>query len=89
MKRMIFAAALCAATACAAPSAFADRWQAPINGNVSAVMTTDGAVMMKIQMPTQEFTAMDNAMKAGHKTCMIENLYPDAWNTMILVCRRN
>jgi hypothetical protein len=35
MKRMIFAAALCAATAVAAPAAFADRWVAPINGNVS------------------------------------------------------
>jgi hypothetical protein len=89
MKRMIFAAALCAATACAAPAAFADRWQAPINGNVSAVMMTDGDVMMKVQMPAPEFTAMETAMKAGHKTCMIEHIYPDAWNTMILVCNRN
>jgi hypothetical protein len=89
MKRMIFAAALCAATAVAAPAAFADRWQAPINGNVSAVMMPDGDVMMKVQMPAAEFTAMDTAMKAGHKTCMIEHIYPDAWNTMILVCSRN
>jgi hypothetical protein len=88
MKRFIFAAALCTATAFAGP-ALADRWQAPINGNVSAVMMTDGAVMMKVQMPAPEFTAMSTGMKAGRKTCTIQNIYPDAWNTMILVCTRN
>jgi hypothetical protein len=88
MKRMIFAAALCAATAFAGP-ALADRWQAPVNGNVSAVMMNDGDVMMKVQVPAKEFTAIDTAMKVGHKTCMIEQIYPDAWNTMILVCARN
>jgi hypothetical protein len=88
MKRMIFAAAFVAATAFAGP-ALADRWQAPINGNVSAVMMTDGAVMMKVQMPAKEFTAISTGMRAGHKTCTIQNLYPDAWNTMILVCNRN
>jgi hypothetical protein len=88
MKRMIFAAAFCAATAFAGP-ALADRWQAPVNGNVSAVMMSDGDVMMKVQVPAKEFTAIDTAMKAGRKTCMIEQVYPDAWNTMILVCSRN
>jgi len=87
MKRVIFAAAICA-TAFAGP-ALADRWQAPVNGNVSAVSMTDGAVMMKVQMPAQQFTELDTAMKAGRKTCMIERIYPDAWNTMILVCARN
>jgi hypothetical protein len=82
MKRMIFAAALCAATAFAGP-ALADRWQAPVNGNVSAVMMNDGGVMMKIQMPEAEF----NALKTGPANCHIENIYPDAHNTMILVCR--
>jgi hypothetical protein len=88
MKRMIFAAALCAATAFAGP-ALADRWQAPINGNVSAITMPDGDVMMKVQVPAAQFTAMDTAMRAGHKICMIEHIYPDAWNTMILVCPRN
>ena len=55
----------------------------------SAVMMTDGAVMMKVQMPAPEFTAMSTGMKAGRKTCTIQNIYPDAWNTMILVCTRN
>jgi len=88
MKRMIFAAVLCTATALAGP-ALAEHWQGPINGNVSAVTMSDGDVMMKVEIPAQQFTELDTAMKAGHKTCTIQQIYPDAKNTLIMVCTRN
>jgi hypothetical protein len=88
MKRMIFAAALCAATAFAGP-ALADNWKEAVNGSVSAVPMADGAVMMKIEVPAKDFGMLVTNMKAGHKTCTIQNIYPDAHNTMILVCDRN
>lgn len=84
MKRIIFAAALCASSALAAP-AFADRWVQPVNGQLSAVMMPDGAVMMKVQVPATEFKGLDTAMTTGGG-CSIEHIYPDALNTMILVC---
>jgi hypothetical protein len=76
MKRILFLAA----------PAFAERWVQPDNGAVSAVMMPDGAVMMKLQVPADEFKALDTAMTSGG-TCKIEHIYPDALNTMILVCR--
>ena len=87
MKRIIFATAFCAA-AFAGP-ALADNWKEAVNGSVSAVPMADGAVMMKIEVPAKDFGMLVTNMKAGHKTCMIEQIYPDAWNTMILVCARN
>jgi hypothetical protein len=54
------------------------------NGAASTMMMDDGMMMMKISMPTKEFQAM-SAMTG--KNCMIEEIYPDAHNTMILVCR--
>lgn len=84
-RNLFFAAALCAGSAFAAP-AFADRWVEPNNGTVSAIMMPDGAVMMKLQVPAGEFKALDTAMTSGGG-CKIEHIYPDALNTMILVCR--
>ena len=86
MKQYIFAAAIAASMA-AAPAAFAERWVAPVNGTVSAVMMQDGDVMMKIKLPATEFKAMTANMAAGGMTCTIQNIYPDALNTMILVCK--
>jgi hypothetical protein len=86
MKQYIFAAAIAASMA-AAPAAFAERWVAPVNGTVSAVMMQDGDVMMKIKLPATAFKAMTADMASGGKTCTIQNIYPDALNTMILVCK--
>lgn len=84
MKKIFCAALLLAGTAIAHP-ALAERWVAPNNGTVSSVMMSDGAVMMKVQMPPKEFAAMQQMMAGG--SCKIEHIYPDALNTMILVCR--
>jgi hypothetical protein len=84
MKKILCAALLLAGTAIAHP-ALAEKWVTPNNGTVSSVMMDDGAVMMKIKMPPKEFAAMQQMMATGN--CKIENIYPDALNTMILVCR--
>ncbi len=57
-----------------------------VNGAVSAVMMKDGAVMMKVEMPAKEFDVINRDMKANHKTCTIEEIYPGETDTMILVC---
>ncbi len=91
MTKKFFFAAFAASLACAAP-ALADShdlfgyWTAPTNGSVSAVMMQDGAVMMKLKLPEKEFGAISRDMKTDHETCSIEQIYPDAKNTMILVC---
>jgi hypothetical protein len=85
MKKFLCAALLLGGTALAHP-AFAEKWVTPDNGTVSAAMMPDGAVEMKIQMPADEFSAMKTMMHEG-RNCSIEHIYPDALNTMILVCR--
>jgi hypothetical protein len=85
MKKLFMAALLLAGTAIAHP-ALAERWTMPLNGTVSSMMMPDGTVMMKVQMPPKEFEAMVAAMHAGNG-CMIQEIYPDAHNTMILVCK--
>jgi hypothetical protein len=85
MKKLFVAALLLAGTAVVNP-ALAERWSAPMNGMASTVMMPDGTVMMKVQMPPKEFEAMVAAMHAGNG-CMIQEIYPDAHNTMILVCK--
>jgi hypothetical protein len=83
-----FAASLaCTATALADSKDLFGYWTMPVNGNVSAVMMKDGDVMMKVKVPAKEFDAMMKNMKAGGEMCKIEEIYPDAKNTMILVCR--
>ncbi len=85
MKKFLCAAAVLAGAAIAHP-ALAEKWVMPDNGTVSSVMMSDGAVMMKVQMPAKEFAAMQQMMTNG-QSCKIEHIYPDALNTMILVCR--
>jgi len=85
MKKTFLAALLLAGASFAHP-ALADRWVAPTNGVVSTVMMPDGAVMMKIEMPPKEFDAMV-AMMHTDSGCKIQEIYPDAHNTMILVCQ--
>lgn len=70
MKTLLFTTVLCAGIA-AAGAASADRWVEPINGSVSAIMVPDGAVMMKIQVPSMEYTAITGMMKDGKNTCTI------------------
>jgi len=85
MKKTILAAALVVAGAGLAHPALADHWSAPMNGMASSVVMPDGDVMMKVQMPPKAFDAMLAAMhQAGG--CAIQEIYPDAHNTMILVC---
>jgi len=85
MKKFLCAALLLGGTALAHP-AFAEKWVTPDNGTVSTITMPDGNVMMKVQMPPAQFAAMTKMMEHG-RACMIEHIYPDALNTMILVCR--
>ncbi len=85
MKKFLCAALLLGGTVVAHP-AFAEKWVTPNNGTVSTVMMPDGSVEMKVKMPAAEMAAMTTMMHDS-KSCMIEHIYPDALNTMILVCR--
>jgi len=85
MKRSLFAAVLCAGVVFSS-AAFADRWITPVNGTVSAVMMPGGEVMMKLQLPSAAFEMISRDMKQSEKTCKIQEIYPDAKDTMILVC---
>jgi hypothetical protein len=85
MRKAIFAIALCTGVALSG-SASAERWVAPVNGTVSAVMMPDGDVMMKIQLPAKEFEFMDRDMRGNNNTCIIKEVYSASPNTMILVC---
>jgi len=85
MKKFLMAALLLSGTALAHP-AFAEKWVTPNNGTVSTVMMPDGSVEMKVKMPAAEMAAMTTMMHEG-RSCTIEHIYPDALNTMILVCR--
>ncbi len=63
-------------------------WDQPDNGTVSAMMMKDGDVMMKIQVPHDEFMAMTSAASTlHHGTCTVKEIYPGATDTMILVCK--
>jgi hypothetical protein len=86
MKNILFTAALCAGIA-AAGAARADRWVEPINGTLSAIMVPDGDVMMKIQIPSAEYTAIAGMMKAGKKTCTVFHpSFTTVPPSLILVC---
>jgi len=85
MKKILLTTLLLAAGTALAHPALAERWVAPINGSASSVMMPDGDVMIKLQMPPKAFEAMETAMHAG-SGCKIQQIYPDAHNTMILVC---
>ncbi|HQT64208.1 MAG: hypothetical protein B7Z75_08995 [Acidocella sp. 20-57-95] len=85
MTKMILVAIAAMGLAYAAP-AFADGQGEHPNGTVAASMMTDGSVKMMVTMPAKEFQAMDSAMKAGHNACTIQEIYPGATDTMVLVC---
>ncbi len=85
LKKFLCAALLLGGTVLAHP-ALAEKWVTPNNGTVSTVMMPDGSIEMKVKMPAAEMAAMTQMMHEG-KSCMIEHIYPDALNTMILVCR--
>jgi len=85
MKKIFFALALCASFA-ATHAAFADRWTTPNNGALSAMTMPSGDVMLKVQLPKTAFAMMDRNMKANHNSCTIQEIYPGATDTMILVC---
>jgi hypothetical protein len=86
MKRALFFMAFCVG-ALSAGSAFADRWVTPINGTLSTIMLPDGDVMMRIQLPAKEFTAITEMMAAKENTCtlfhMVQGSQP---SSLILVC---
>ncbi len=90
MKKHVLLAFL-AAMAVAGP-ALADEepeftWSTPDNGTMSAMMMKDGDVMMKIQVPHDEFMAMTAGGSGQHGTCTVKEIYPGATDTMILVCK--
>ncbi len=63
-------------------------WALPDNGTMSAMMMKDGDVMMKVQVPHDEFMAMTSAVSTTrHSTCVVKEIYPGATDTMILVCK--
>jgi len=86
MKQVFFAVALCVGLA-SAGSAFAERWVTPVNGSVSAVTMPDGAVMMKVKIPAAEFLIISRDMKKAPPVCKVQEIYPGATDTMILVCQ--
>lgn len=61
-------------------------WTAPMNGTVSAVMMSNGGVMMEIKIPQAELQAITRDMKASHDTCIIRDANPGKAGSMILVC---
>ena len=86
MKRAYFAAVLCLGLA-STGSAFARTgWTAPVNGTVSAVMMSNGGVMMEIKLPPAEFQAIGRDMKLSHDTCIIKDTDTGTADSMILVC---
>jgi nitrate reductase alpha subunit len=86
MKKILFAATVCIGIVTAKSPAFADRWVEPVNGTVSAVMMTDGEVMMKIHLPDKEFQVVNRNMRANNNSCIIKEIYSDSPDTMILIC---
>ncbi len=86
MKKVFFAAALCAFAATSG-AAFAERSVFPANGMVSASMMKDGEVKLMVKMPAAEFVAMKADMKDPKgDECKIMSIYPGETDTMILVC---
>jgi hypothetical protein len=86
MKRMLFITAFCAG-ALSAGSAFAERWVTPINGTLSTIELPDGDVMMKVQLPAKEYTAITKMMAAKENTCTLLHMSEgDQPSSLILLC---
>ncbi len=86
MKNTYFAAALFMGLVSAGPALARSGWTAPINGTVSAVMMSDGGVMMEIKLPPAEFQAIGRDMRLSHDTCIIKETDTGSANSMVLVC---
>ena len=86
MKRVYFIATVCIGLASTNPAFARNGWTAPVNGTVSAVMMSDGGVMMEIKLPAAEFQAIGRDMRLSHDTCIIKDVNPGAADSMILVC---
>jgi hypothetical protein len=85
MKTQIIAALFGLGMLSAAP-AFAQGPGEHPNGTVHASMMSNGDVKLMVTMPEKEFQAMGRAMKTGHEACTVQEIYPGATNTMVLVC---
>ncbi len=86
MKRMHLIAAVCAGLTLGAPAFARTAWTAPVNGTVSAVMMSNGDVMMQIKLPPAEFEAVGRQVKLSHNSCIIKDADSGAADSMILVC---
>jgi len=82
MKRALFAALVLGGLG--AVPAFAMH----TNGKVNASMMPNGDVMMKIQLPPNEYYAIDRSMKNNHMNCRLED-FPGQQYTKILECGPN
>jgi hypothetical protein len=86
VKHTLFALALCAGMV-SSGSAFAEQWVTPVNGTVSSIMLSDGDVMMKVQIPAKEFTAITGMMETKKNACSLFGTSNGALpNSFILVC---
>ncbi len=86
MKNTYFFAALIMGLVSTGPALARSGWTAPVNGTVSAVMMSDGGVMMEIKLPPAEFQAIGRDMKVSHDTCIIKDTETGSADSMVLVC---
>lgn len=82
MKRAFFAALILAGTT-ALPAMAMET-----NGKMNASMMPNGDVMMKVQLPPDEYYAIDRSMKNNHMHCRLED-FPGQQYTKILECGPN
>jgi uncharacterized membrane protein len=86
MKNTYFVAALFMGLVSTGPAFARAGWTAPVNGTVSAVVMSDGGVMMEIKLPSAEFQAIGRDMKLSHDTCIIKDTDTGTADSMVLVC---
>jgi hypothetical protein len=86
MKHAYFAAVLCLGLASTGTAFARAGWTAPVNGTVSAVMMSNGGVMMEIKLPPAEFQAIGREMKLSHDSCIIKDTDTGTADSMMLVC---
>ena len=86
MKRAYLIGAICIGLASTGPALARTGWTTPVNGKVSAMMTSNGDVMMEITLPAAEFQGIGRDMKISHDTCIIKDTDTGTPNSMILVC---
>lgn len=86
MKHRYCAAALSLVLLSTGPAFARNGWTAPVNGTVSAVMMSNGGVMMEIKLPPAEYQAITRDMRPSHDSCIIKDANTGTLNSMILVC---